>query len=109
MPADDLMIPGAISRVIEICGRRPDAVIVDAEVRIADLTERLFPNRLGFIGERHYSEKDANRLLAECGRHLTFIGAVVVRRELWLSRQRIPYYGSEFIHVGVLFQAPLSG
>jgi abequosyltransferase len=109
MPDDDLIVPGAIARVIEICNRGPDAVIVDAEVRTADLTERLTSGRLGFTGERHYTDADANRLLAECGQHLTFVGAAVVRRELWLSRQRTPYYGSEFLHVGVLFQAPLPG
>lgn len=109
MPDDDLMVPGAISRVIEICTRNPDAVIVDAEVRTADLAERLFPKRLSFTGERQYAEKDANRLLIECGQHLSFIGSVVMRRELWIIRQRKPYYGSEFIHVGVLFQAPLQG
>jgi abequosyltransferase len=109
MSDDDLIVPGAIARVIEVCSRGPDALIVDAEVRTADLTERLSQSRLGFTGERQYGGKDANRLLAECGQHLTFIGAVVVRRELWLSRQRKPYYGSEFLHVGVLFQAPLPG
>jgi glycosyltransferase involved in cell wall biosynthesis len=41
MPDDDLIVPGGIARVIEICNRGPDAVIVDAEVRTADLTERL--------------------------------------------------------------------
>jgi hypothetical protein len=109
MPDDDLIVPGGIARVIEICNRGPDAVIVDAEVRTADLTERLTSGRLGFTGERHYTEADANRLLADCGQHLTFVGAAVVRRELWLSRQRTPYYGSEFLHVGVLFQSPLPG
>ena len=108
MSDDDLMVPGAIARVLEICNDQPDAIIVDAEVRTADMTETLISSRLGFTGERHYTEKDADRLLAECGQHLTFIGALVVRRELWVSRERTPYYGSEFVHVGVLFQAPLS-
>jgi len=109
MSDDDLMGAGAIARVLEICSRMPDALIIDAEVRTADLAERLIASRLGFTGERHYPGKDADRFVAECGRHLTFIGAVVIRRELWLGRQRVPYFGTEFIHVGVLFQAPLAG
>ena len=107
MPDDDVMIPGAIAAVMEACSRGVDAVIVDAEVRSADLAEILIPHRLGFGDTRFYSAQAADLLLAECGRHLTYIGAVVVRRQLWLARERKPYYGTEFIHLGVLFQAPL--
>ena len=108
MSDDDLMVPGAVAKVIRICKAKPDAIIVGAEVRTADMSETLIPSRLAFSDERHYTEKESNRLLVECGQHLTFIGALVVRRALWISRERAAYYGSEFVHVGVLFQAPLS-
>jgi abequosyltransferase len=109
MSDDDLFAPGAVARVIRACRQAPDAVIVDAEVRTSDLTEILAPHRLTFRGERHYSEAESEQLFIDCGLHLTYIGGLVVRRELWLKRKRKPYFGSEFIHVGVLFQAPLPG
>ncbi|MBE0603332.1 MAG: glycosyltransferase family 2 protein, partial [Deltaproteobacteria bacterium] len=33
----------------------------------------------------------------------------MIRRDFWLSRARAPYYGSLFVHVGVIFQDPLPG
>lgn len=107
MSDDDLLAPNAVARVLSACRQAPDAVIVDAEVRSADLTEMLVPHRLAFKGERRYAAADSNQLFTDCAQHLNYIGGLVVRRELWLERKRKPYYGSEFIHVGVLFQAPL--
>lgn len=109
MSDDDLLAPGAMTQVLSACRQAPDAVIVDAEVRTADFTETLVPHRLAFKGERHYGAAESEQLFIDCGRHLNFIGGLVVRRELWLNRERKAYYGSEFIHVGVLFQAPLPG
>lgn len=108
MSDDDFLAQGAVGLVLAACEQQPDAVIVDAEVRTADLAEVIVSRRLGFSGERRYSSGEMDRLFGECAQHLTFIGAVVVRRDLWLERERKRYYGSEFVHVGVLFQAPLS-
>lgn len=109
MSDDDLLAPAALERVLRACDQDPDAIIVDAEVCTADFSEVLVTRRLPFRGERRYGVSESDRLLAECGRHLTFIGALVIRRDLWLARERAPYSGTEFIHVGVLFQAPLNG
>jgi len=34
---------------------------------------------------------------------------VVIRRDVWMAREREPYFGSYFIHEGVIFQRPLPG
>lgn len=109
MSDDDLLAPGAVICVLNACREAPDAVIVDAEVRTADLTEILVPHRLAFRGKRHYGMAESDRLFVDCAQHLNYIGGLVMRRGLWLRRERKRYYGSEFIHVGVLFQSPLPG
>jgi hypothetical protein len=38
--------------------------------------------------------------------YLSFIGGVVIRRKFWLERDRTSFYGSLFVHVGVIFQQP---
>lgn len=106
---DDLPLPGALERVLGWCRRGPAAVIVDAEVWSDDFSRLLMAKRLPFTGTRAYPPGDMDRLMADCGVALSFIGALVIRRELWLSRERQAYYGSEFVHIGVLFQAPLEG
>jgi abequosyltransferase len=106
---DDLLKPGAIRRVLDACVQGHDLVIVNAEVRSADLTELLNPKRLEIESDLIYPPEESDRLLKETGSHLTFIGAVIIRRALWLARDRQRYFGTEFVHVGVVFQAPLQG
>lgn len=106
-PDDDLPAPGAIDRVFEALeDGSEDLLIVDSEVRDVSVTHTLRGSRLPFTGERNYGPQDADRLLADTGYNLTFIGGVVIRKSLWESRKREPYYGSLFIHVGVIFQSP---
>lgn len=107
MTDDDVLVPGAVARVLGCLEQAPDLVIVDAEVRSADLGQLLAPRRLRFTGERRYGRADGDRLLEDVGDGLSFIGCVIVRRDVWVRRDRARFLGSLFVHVGVLLQAPL--
>jgi hypothetical protein len=61
---------------------------------------------LKFEKDKVYGAEDGETLFSELAACLSFIGCVVVRRKLWLSRERSTYYGSLFVHVGVIFQHP---
>lgn len=106
MTDDDLMQPGAIGRVLRAMRRHPDVIIVDAEVRTIDFAKTLGRRLPGLPNEREYSSAEAEAMFRDVAAHLTFIGAVIVRRDWWLARERARYYGSLFIHVGVIFQHP---
>jgi glycosyltransferase involved in cell wall biosynthesis len=104
---DDLLAPGAVARVLEqLEDDQLDLLVVDSEVRDINLERVLQPKRLGFSEMRRYGPDDADRFLADAGDALTFIGCVIIRRDVWMSRERRRYYGTVFIHVGVIFQAP---
>lgn len=108
MTDDDLLLPGAVDRVLNELHVANDLVIVNAEVRSADLSVLLQRGRLDFKNDRSYHSNEREAFFAQCGRYLSFIGCVVIRRELWLTRERTRYYGSLFIHAGVIFQKPLA-
>ena len=107
LPDDDLLAPGAVERVLEALENGTvDLLIVDAEVRDRTLKLVLQSSRLKFEGERRYDgPDDADGFLADAGYSLSFIGGVIVRRTLWNSRSREPYFGSLFVHVGTIFQS----
>ncbi len=104
---DDIPLEGALQRVLNACAEKPAVVVVDAEVYSADLSRHLKSHRMPFSGVRRYQPDEQDRLLIDCGDTLSFIGALIIRRSLWLERERTRYYGTEFVHVGVVFQAPL--
>jgi hypothetical protein len=50
------------------------------------------------------SEQAFQKFFVTSAEYLSFIGCVVINRLEWESRNRKEYFGSEFIHVGVIFQ-----
>jgi abequosyltransferase len=106
MTDDDLLRPGAIARVLQAVDHMADVIVVDADVRTMDFAKSLGRRLPRLAAEREYPAIEAEALFRDVATHLTFIGAVIVRRAWWLSRERKRYYGSLFIHVGVIFQHP---
>jgi abequosyltransferase len=106
MTDDDLLHPSAISTVLSVLKGGSELIIVNSEVRSKDLSiliqDQLLAYRSG--GEYGYSERE--RLFILAAKYLSYIGCVVIKRTCWLSRDRASYYGTLFIHVGVVFQSP---
>jgi glycosyltransferase involved in cell wall biosynthesis len=109
MSDDDILTPGAMAEVLRHCRGNLDLIVVNAEDRDENLREVIGARRLPFLEDRVYKPSDANRLFEDLTNHLSFIPSVVIRRDLWLSRDRKPYFGSLFVHVGVIFQDRLPG
>jgi abequosyltransferase len=108
---DDILKPGAIPAVLDAIREDYNLVVVNSEIRNVDLTELLAERKWPMMTDRVYEDNpsDKDRFLAEVGDYLTFIGGVVIRRSVWLSRDRAKYYNTRFIHVGVIFQSMLPG
>jgi abequosyltransferase len=104
---DDIVGDGAIERVLSaLMGAAFDLVIVNAQTRVADLSATVEPRRLEIGEDRVYGPDERDAFFSDCANYLSFIGCVVIKRSVWLSRDRASYYGSLFVHVGVIFQHP---
>lgn len=106
---DDLLCEGAIARILKaIKSEQYHLVIVNAEIWDKNLKSnfgiRLFEAQEDVV----FPPGDGDRFFEASALALTFIGSVVINRKIWLQRNRIAYFGSNFIHVGVIFQAPFS-
>jgi len=106
MTDDDLLLTGSVSRVLDSLDANPDLVVVNAEIQNADFSTVLDTSFLKFSSDREYGEKDSEKFFSEVASYLSFIGGVVIKRQLWLERNRAAYYGTLFVHVGVIFQHP---
>lgn len=106
---DDLLKPGAIQVVLDAIKADYALIIVNSEVRNADLSKLLEAKRLPFGRNRIYKSTENHLLLIDSGDYLSFIGCVIIKRQLWHTRKKEDYFGSHFIHVGIIFQQPLPG
>lgn len=104
MSDDDLLKPGAVDAVLHAMDGGYDLIIANAELDNFDFTKVLDKNRLRISKDRVYRLSEFDRMFEETSGYLGYIGAVIIRRSLWLSRKREPFFGSCFIHVGVIFQ-----
>src|SRR5262249_5397926 len=109
MTDDDLLEPDAVATILEHLRTDPDLLVVNASVANRALSEVLIPKKLPIHADRDFGPEEHAGLLALAGDLLSFIGAVVIRRAVWASREAEPYFGTEFVHVGVIFQRPLAG
>ena len=93
---------------------KPDAVekghslvVVNAEMRNDDLSATLESRRMMLRENKTYTPGEMEKFFVDMDYYLSFIGAVVIRRNVWTNRDRKSYFGTEFVHVGVIFQEPL--
>lgn len=105
---DDILKPGAISAVLAAISEGYGLIVVNAEVRDIALSKVLLPRKMDICENKIFAPGDIQGLFEQTSGYLTFIGGVVIRKDTWLQRQRTQYYGTEFIHLGVIFQSPLS-
>lgn len=101
---DDLLKPNAIKKVLNAVKNKHSLVIVNAEVLTANFTKKISASLLSTKEDKLYSENDIDLLFNYVISFVSFIGCIVINRELWLKRDKLKYLGTEFIHVGIIFQ-----
>lgn len=106
---DDLFKPGAVQAVLKKLRDDHSLVIVNAEVMNLDFSVLFMPSMLGNTVDEIYQPGELDPLFSRIVPTITFIGCVVIKRATWLEREHVRYFGTEFIHVGVIFQASLPG
>lgn len=104
MTDDDLLKPGAVDRVMTALDDQVELVIVNTEVRTVDFGSVLNAALVASRMDHDYAPDDADRLLMDTANALSFIGCVVIKASFWRERDRAAYFGSLFVHVGVIFQ-----
>lgn len=109
MTDDDLLKDGAVSAVKGACQADVSMIIVNAEDRDVGMSRVLRARWLEFETDRVYGPEELDRLFVEVGEVLMYVGSIVIRREIWLGRERQRYFGTSFVFVGIIFQTPLPG
>lgn len=106
-PDDDLLKPGAIENVLNEVHKCYSLIVVNAQIMNSDFSKILSNRILQIKTNEIYNELNLEQLFQRVVSYMSFIGCVVINRELWLQREKKRYFGTEFVHVGVIFQSPL--
>lgn len=109
MSDDDLVAPGAVDRLFRLCNEGHDLIVANAEIRDFSMVRVLKERCLDLDADRVYPPEAWDSFFASTVNHMSFMPSVIIKRSVWLERDRESYFDSEFLHVGVVFQAPLEG
>jgi glycosyltransferase involved in cell wall biosynthesis len=109
MTDDDVLVPGAIRKVLAQLEDGHVLVVPNAEVRDAKLERLIEERRLKLYQDKTYGPAESDEVMVDVGGYLSFVAGVVIRRDFWLEREKEPYVGMGYIHMFVIFQAPLPG
>ncbi len=101
---DDLLKAGAIEQILLEMSKGYSLIIVNSEVWNRDFSTLLFEKHLSDEAQSLYDPQKFDDFFRDCVLYLSFIGAVVIKRNLWKERDREAYFGTEFVHIGVIFQ-----
>ena len=101
---DDLLKLNAIRDVLLYLQTGCNLLILNSEIKDAQLDKTLKVKSLE--DDDYTAAVIADSFFQKFAFHLTFIGYVVIKRELWQHRNRNLYFGTAFIHIGVIFQSP---
>jgi glycosyltransferase involved in cell wall biosynthesis len=104
---DDIVKPGAINTILGLLPSKYSLIVLNAEVWDRTLINQLERKHLHIDVDTRYQCSSHEKLFIETITYLSFIGAVVIDRALWNERIKEPYIGTEFIHVGIIFQKEL--
>jgi abequosyltransferase len=104
---DDMFKPGAISAVLNEIKKGYSLIIVNAHLMTEDLSKIIENKRLRIDTDEVFSSSEMELLFNRVVTYMSFIGCVVINRDLWMRREKERYFGTEFIHVGVIFQESL--
>lgn len=109
MTDDDLLRPGAVAAVLGALREDLGFIFVNVEGRDFSMSKVVEARCIDIQSNRAYGSFEADRLFADIGGMLTYVGGFVIKRSIWLSREKEIFYDSMFVHVGVVFQEPLPG
>ena len=106
---DDPLKPGAVAALLNALVQDFSLVLVNSEARDISLSRIIQPRCHEIDADRVYEPEEMDCLFADIAPYLNYISGYVIKRTIWLERERERYYGSWFIFVGVVFQKRLPG
>lgn len=109
MPDDDVLEPGAIQLVLDAINKDYFIVLVNTSHFDSTTLTPISSTMLKTLDNQIFRPHQIDELFKECCRLLKYIGSFIMQRKVWLERNRTRYYGTDFVHIGVIFQEPMPG
>ena len=101
---DDIINPGAIDMVLKALKYEYDLVVVNASLNSLDLSKQITYRHLGISEDKFYGGEEIEKAFLDLVLYTSFIGGLIVKKELWKKIDYTKYLKTGFVHVGISFE-----
>jgi len=111
LPDDDLIVDNALEYIFSKIHfyHSPDVLVLNSFCFNYDFDSQLNSQNIQLDNDIFIDSFNFQNILFEVtDRYLSYIGAIVIKRELWIDSFSFNYFNSRFIHLGVLSEIPLT-
>lgn len=103
---DDLPVPGAIDRVLDILDERDWGLLVlNASSHDSDFSSVVEEKRISVQNDVIYASGEHEALLRDTASYATFLGGLVFEKAMWDSEDPTAYLDTDYAHVSVLYRS----
>ena len=106
---DDIIKPRAINYILNQIKLNYDVIIVNAEILNKNLSKVLKNKCINLKSNLVFKSINFEDFFITTAPHSSFVGSIVIKRSIWDARDKRKYFGTMFVHVGVLFQSCYDG
>lgn len=101
---DDIIYGTDINNVVKFLEKRQnlDVLLVNSSIWNKELNHIILDK---FLDHEDMFGAGADRLFTYFIDYLSFIGGCIIKKEYWIKGQAFKYYGSLFVHVGIIFSS----
>lgn len=109
LPDDDVVKPNAITRILSAIDEGYCVIVANSELKTVDMNTSWGLHGPSVKKDCAFGENELDQFFEVARRLIGYIGSTTIKRDLWLSRPKEAWYGTYFIHVGVIFSQALPG
>jgi len=104
IPDDDILESEAISKVMGNLHNNLDLLLINMKLMDIELNGVLQNNFFEISEDKIFKHENVNAFFSQLGWVLSYVGSLIIRRSIWTKANSKRYYGSYFIHVGVVLE-----
>jgi GT2 family glycosyltransferase len=101
---DDIINKGAIDIVLKAIKNNFDLVVVNASLNSVDLSSQIAYRHLAIDKDKLYTGEEIEKAFLDLVSYTSFIGGLIIKKELWDNVDFTKYLKTGFVHVGISYE-----
>lgn len=104
---DDLIVDGSIDIILEKIKKNYDLILTSSVIKDETLTKTYVISRPKISKDIIFKPSQMDKFAKIINDQLTYVGCLIIKKSIWMSLNRSKFFGTGFIHVGVIFSSKL--